>query len=55
MVPAVGLENNAAWNFKDLGEMIGNAKSLRRNDKESDGILIGPSMAPRFFWPVEIP
>lgn len=29
--------------------MRGNAKSLKRNDEESKGILIGPSMAPRFF------
>ena len=43
------VENNADWNFKDLEEMLGSAKTLRRNDRESGGILIGPSMAPRFF------
>ena len=49
LVGAVGIENNTDWNFKDLEEMLGNAKALKRNGKESDGILIGPSMAPRFF------
>ena len=46
MVGAVGIENNSEWNFKDLEEMLGNAKALIRNDKECKGILIGPSMAP---------
>jgi hypothetical protein len=47
----VGIENNSEWNFKDLEEMLGNAKALIRNVKECKGILIGPSMAPHFmFW-----
>ncbi len=29
--------------------MLGNTKALKRNDRECKGILIGPSMAPRFF------
>jgi len=29
--------------------MARNAKTLRRNNKEQKEILIGPSMAPRFF------
>src|SRR5258708_7109034 len=28
--------------------MLGNAKELKRNNRECKGILIGPSMAPRF-------
>lgn len=49
MVGAVGIENNAERNRKDLGEMVGSAKTLKRNNWESKGILIGPSMAPHFF------
>ena len=49
MVGAVGIENNAEWNFKDLEEMLGSAKTLKRNNTECKEILIGPSMAPRFF------
>jgi len=49
LVGAVGIENNVDWNFKDLEEMLGNAKALKRNNGEHQGILIGPSMAPRFF------
>ena len=45
----MGVENNTDWNFKDLEEMRGNAKALKRNNREPNGILIGPSMAPRFF------
>jgi hypothetical protein len=48
MVGAVGIENNTGRNFKDLEEMRGNAKALKRNNRESKGILIGPSKAPRF-------
>jgi len=48
MVGAVGIENNTDRNFKDLQEMLGSAKALKRNNWESKGILIGPSMAPRF-------
>jgi len=53
LVGAVGIENNTDWNFKDLEEMLGIAKALKRNDKESDRILIGPSTAPRFFESVK--
>jgi hypothetical protein len=35
--------------------MLGSAKTLKRNNQESSGILIGPSMAPRFFRASEIP
>jgi len=45
---AVGIENNTDWNFKDLEEMLRNAKVLIRNTGECKGILIGPSMAPHF-------
>jgi hypothetical protein len=45
----VGVENNAERNLKDLEDMLGSAKSLKRNNRECKGILIGPSMAPRFF------
>jgi hypothetical protein len=30
LVGAVGIENNAEWNFKDLREMLGNAKPLKK-------------------------
>lgn len=33
--------------------MLGSAKTLKRNNEESSGILNGPSMAPRFFEPVK--
>ncbi len=46
----VGIENNTTWSFKDLEEMPRSAKTLKRHNEESSGILIGPSMAPRF-WP----
>ena len=49
MVGAVGIENNISWSSKDLQEMLRSAKTLERNNEESSGILIGPSMAPRFF------
>lgn len=48
LVGAVGIENNADWDFKDLEEMLGSAKALKRNDEESEGILIGPLKAPCF-------
>jgi hypothetical protein len=48
LVGAVGIENNNIWNFKDLEEMPGNAKALKRNNRECKEILIGPSMAPHF-------
>jgi hypothetical protein len=46
LVGAVGIENNADRNRKDLGEMLRSAKALKRNNWESKGSLIGPSMAP---------
>jgi len=54
LVGAVGIENNTDRNLKDLEEMLRNAKALKRNNRKSKGILIGPSMAPRFFS-TEIP
>ena len=48
LVGAVGIENTAGRNFKDSEEMMGNAKTLKRQNKKNQGILIGPSMAPRF-------
>lgn len=53
LVGAVGIENNSKWNRTELEEMQGSAKSLQRNNRESSGILIGPSMAPRFFESVK--
>jgi len=47
MAGAVGIENNTDRNLKDLEEMPGTTKALKRNNWESKGILIGPSMAPR--------
>ncbi len=44
----MGIENTTGRNFKELEGMLGNAKALKRNNWESRGILIGPSMAPRF-------
>lgn len=55
IVGAVGIENNDGRSFKDLEEMLRNAKALKRNDKECEGILIGPSMAPCFLRVIEIP
>ena len=49
------VESNADWNFKDLEKMVGSAKTLKRNDRESSGVLIGPSMAPRSFEVPKIP
>jgi hypothetical protein len=51
LVGAVGIENNTERNLKDLEEMPGSAKSLKRNNGECREILIGPSMAPHFFGP----
>jgi hypothetical protein len=44
----VGVENNTDWNLKDLEEMLGSAKALKRNNRKCKGILIGPLKAPRF-------
>jgi hypothetical protein len=44
----VGIENNTDRNFKDLEEMLGSAKELKRNNRECKGILIGPLKAPCF-------
>jgi hypothetical protein len=48
LVGAVGIENNVNWNFKNLQKMLGCRKPLKRNNGKCKGILIGPSMAPRF-------
>ena len=48
LVGAVGIENNTGRNFKGLEEMRRSAKVLKRNNEERDGVLIGPSMTPRF-------
>jgi hypothetical protein len=42
MVGAVGIENNADRNFKDLEEMLESAKTLKRNKGEYKEILIDP-------------
>jgi hypothetical protein len=47
LVGAVGIENTTDRNPKDLEEMLRSAKALKRNNRESKVILIGPSMAPR--------
>ena len=47
----MGIENTTGRNFKDLAGMLGNAKALKRNNWESQGIIIGPLMAPRFSRP----
>jgi len=39
LVGAVGIENNTGWCFKDLEEMLRSAKTLKRNNEESSGIL----------------
>ena len=39
---AVQVENTTGWNFKDLEGMQGNAKALKRNNWQCEGILIGP-------------
>lgn len=43
----MGIENNSDRNQKDLEEMLGTPMTLKRNNWESKGILIGPSMALR--------
>ena len=48
LVGAVGIENNTGQNLKDLEEMRGNSKALKRNKRECKGILIDPLKAPRF-------
>jgi hypothetical protein len=47
-VGAVGIENNADRNFKEVEGRLGSVKELKRNNRECKEILIGPSMAPRF-------
>ena len=53
LVGAVGIENNADWNFKDLEEVPRSAKTLSNNNRECKEMLIGPSMAPCFFESVK--
>ena len=40
LVGAVGIENTARRNFKELEGMLGNAKALKRNNWECKEILI---------------
>jgi hypothetical protein len=47
------IENKTGRNCKDLEEMLGSAKTLKRNNGEYKEILIGPSMDPRFFGSVK--
>ena len=44
----MGVENITDMNLKDLEGILGNAKSLKRNNKAFKEILIVPSMFPRF-------
>jgi hypothetical protein len=44
----VGVENITDMNLKDLEGILGNTKSLKRNNKELEEILIVPSMFPCF-------
>jgi hypothetical protein len=46
---ALQIENNTERNLKDLEELLRSVKTLKRNNEESSGILVGSSMAPRFF------
>jgi hypothetical protein len=55
LVGAVGIENNTERNLKDLEEMLRSVKTLKRNNEEFSGILVGPSMAPRFFERMKFP
>jgi hypothetical protein len=48
LVGVVGIENTAERSFKELEGMLGNARALKKNNRERKGILIDPSMAPRF-------
>ena len=50
-----GIENNTDRNLKDLEETLTSFKTLKRNNEESRGIFVGPSMAPRFFSANEVP
>ena len=49
----VGVENITDMNLKDLEEILGNTKSLKRNNKELEEILIVPSMFPCFHFDVQ--
>jgi hypothetical protein len=57
MVGAVGIENNNERNLRDLEEMLGSAKSLKRNNRECNGILIGidPEWRPLVFLALKFP
>jgi hypothetical protein len=44
----VGVENIIYMNLKGLEGILGNTKSLKRNNKAFKEILIVPSMFPRF-------
>ena len=47
----LGVENIIDMNLKDLEGILGNTKSLKRNNKKYREILIVPSMFPRFLFP----
>ncbi len=51
LVGTVGGENTLDRSLKELQEMRGSSKPLKRNNGEHEGILIGPS----FFSTTEIP
>ena len=51
----MGVENITDMNLMDLEEMLGNTKSLKRNNKELEEILIVPSLFPRFASTSKIP
>jgi hypothetical protein len=52
---ALQIENNTERNLKDLEELLRSVKTLKRNNEESSGTLVGPSMTPRFFERMKSP
>jgi len=52
------IENNSEWNFKDLEEMMGSAKTLKRHGGECEGnpywplVYSVPKIFRRFFFAV---
>ena len=49
LVGAVGIENTAGRNFKDSEEMMGNAKALKRHNREKPRNSYWPLNGPSFF------
>jgi hypothetical protein len=47
---AVGIENINIWNFNNLEEMLGNAKALKRNNRELQKNPYWPLNGPSLFW-----